>query len=197
MNWLAHLYLSEPDARFRIGSLLPDLASISMLTSLPEPYQRGIRRHRIVDRFTDMNPRVKSCVTRFPAPYRRYAGILTDVYFDYFLARDWTRYSSVPLTNFIGECYRDIETCLPEIPAQAGPPLLRMRDEDWLGSYQHLAGVTEILRRISRRLQRPFDLSASVPVFEQYESAFLEDFQIFFPELVAHAQHEPRARVQC
>jgi len=188
MNWLAHLYLSEPEAQFRVGNLLPDLASASQLANLPETYQRGIGRHRQIDSFTDSHPRVKSCASRFPVPYRRFGGILTDVYFDYFLARDWTQYSSEPLRNFIDECYRDIGLCLPEIPSQAALVLHRMQDEDWLGSYHHLAGIGLILSRISRRLRRPFDLAGSVPLFEQQESAFREDFNIFLPELLVHLQ---------
>ncbi len=186
MNWLAHLYLSEPDARFRVGNLLPDLASAARLAHLPEPFQRGIRRHRAIDRFTDAHPRVKTCIRRFPAPYRRFGGILTDVYFDHFLARDWRRYSSTHLPDFIGEFYREMEPCLAEIPSEAGWPLRRMREEDWLGSYHRKTGVEDILRRISRRLRRPFDLSGSLPIFEEHESAFLEDFEAFFPELSAH-----------
>jgi len=186
MNWLAHLYLSEPNAEFRIGNLLPDLASAARLAGLPEAYQKGIRCHRRIDSFTDVHPKFKSCVRRFPPPFRRYGGILTDVYFDHFLARDWPAYSRLPLPQFIAEIDRDIETCLPEIPPETTLPLLRMREENWLGSYHSLAGVRIILSRISYRFRRPFDLTGSIPIFEEHELAFLEDFQAFFPELEKH-----------
>jgi len=190
MNWLAHLYLSEPNAQFRIGNLLPDLASAARLASLPEPFQQGIRRHRQIDRYTDSHPRVKACVSRFPPPFRRFGGILTDVYFDHILARDWVKYSDVPLPTFIREAYRDIETCSPALPLEARLPLLRMRDEDWLGTYHTLPGIAEILRRISHRLRRPFDLAASLPIFEQNQSFFEEEFHAFFPELIAQLTKE-------
>ena len=35
MNWLAHLYLSEPTPAFRIGNLLPDLAAAPVLSRCP------------------------------------------------------------------------------------------------------------------------------------------------------------------
>jgi acyl carrier protein phosphodiesterase len=191
MNWLAHLYLSEPNAEFRVGNLLPDLTSAARLAHLPEPYQKGIRCHRQIDAFTDSHPRMQSCVRRFPPPYRRFGGILTDVYFDYLLARDWAEYSVVRLPDFISEIYRDIETCSSVIPAEANLPLQRMREEDWLGRYHHTAGVADILGRIGRRLRRPFDLAGSLPIFQQHQSSFLEDFQAFFPELKAHLQVQP------
>ncbi len=191
MNWLAHLYLSDPNAQFRTGNLLPDLASASQLAGLPEAFQKGIRRHRAIDCFTDTHPRVKTCVSRFPPPYRRFGGILTDVYFDHFLARDWVKYSTVPLPQFIDEAYRDIDSCLPHIPTNAAYPLHRMLDEDWLSSYHTIPGIADILSRISRRLRRPFDLSRSLPIFQEQESDFSADFHAFFPELIAHVQPTP------
>jgi len=188
MNWLAHLYLSESTPHFRVGNLLPDLATASQLAVLPEPYQKGIRRHREIDVFTDSHPRWKSCVTRFPPPYRRFGGVLTDMYFDHLLARDWARYSKVPLRSFIDWFYRDLEICLPEIPKQAAGALHRMRLEDWIGSYHRTSGISDILKRISCRLRRPFDLSASLPIFEEHESGFRDDFHAFFPELMKHVR---------
>jgi acyl carrier protein phosphodiesterase len=188
MNWLAHLYLSEPTPQFRVGNLLPDLASGSRLASLPEPYQQGIRRHRQIDAFTDRHPRVKSCVSRFSKPYRRYGGILTDVYFDHFLARDWAKYSKISLAEFISDAYGDIEVCLPDVPAEVAHVLWRMRSENWLASYDHIAGITETLRRISFRFRRPFDLSRSLPVFQEHEADFADDFHAFFLELTMHVQ---------
>jgi len=194
MNWLAHLYLSEDDPEFRVGNLLPDLASAARLAGLPEGFQRGIRCHRQIDRFTDNHPRFKSCVSRFSRPFRRYGGILTDIYFDHFLARDWPNYSTVALVQFIGEVHRDIETCLPEIPPEVRPHLQRMSQENWLGMYATLSGIRAILRRVSCRLRRPFDLSASLPIFEAYQLAFADDFQAFFPELIEHLGFPTRSQ---
>jgi acyl carrier protein phosphodiesterase len=186
MNWLAHLYLSEDNAQFRVGNLLPDLASARQLAALGESYQAGIRCHREIDRFTDAHPRFRSCVSRFPPPFRRYGGILTDIYFDHFLARDWAKYHSLPLTEFISAAYCDIKLCLPEIPSKAAWALNRMLEEDWLGSYHELLGIGEILKRVSCRLRRPFDLSASLPFFAEQESCFSDDFHAFFPDLMTH-----------
>jgi acyl carrier protein phosphodiesterase len=188
MNWLAHLYLSEPDPRFRVGNLLPDLASASQFANLPEAYQKGIRRHRAIDVFTDSHPRAKTCVAHFPPPYRRYGGILTDVYFDHFLARDWGKYSAVPLPQFIGDVYRDFDACLAEIPAEVGHRLERMRDENWIGSYHTIAGISNVLGRMSRRFRRPFDLTGSLATFQEHEAAFSRHFHAFFPELIHHVQ---------
>jgi len=190
MNWLAHIYLSEPTPQFRVGNLLPDLVPASQLHPLPENYQKGIRRHRQIDTFTDAHPRWKSCVVRFPPPYRRFGAVLTDVYFDHLLARDWAKYSVVPVRRFIDDFYCDLEICLPQLPAYAAAVLDRMREQDWLGSYLQIAGIRDTLKRMSHRLRRPFDLSSSLTIFEENESAFHNDFHAFFPELMRHVQGE-------
>lgn len=168
---------------------MPDLTLARHLAGLADSFQKGIRCHRAIDRFTDSHPRVKSCIKRFPPPYRRYGGILTDVYFDHFLARDWSVYCAVPLSNFIGEVYRDIDACLPDVPPDAAQHLRRMQSENWLGTYHQIAGITAILSRISRRFRKPFDLHGSLPIFEENESAFHTDFHAFFPELMAHVRN--------
>ena len=185
MNWLAHLYLSEPNAEFRVGNLLPDLTGADKLVALPEAYQQGIRRHRRIDLFTDTHPLVKACVHRFPPPYRRFGGVLTDVYFDYFLARDWQLYSDTPLREFITGFYGEIELCAAAVPDEAYQCLKKMREDDWLGSYHEIAGIVNILERIGRRLRHPSDLAGSLTCFQAHEAAFLADFRVFFPELLA------------
>jgi acyl carrier protein phosphodiesterase len=188
MNWLAHLYLSEPTPQFRVGNLLPDLAPASQLRSLSVQYQLGIRRHRQIDTFTDAHPRWKSCRWRFPPPYRRFGAILTDVYFDHLLARDWSKYSAIPLRRFIDEFYSQLHICVPEVPAHAAAVLNRMREQDWLGSYAQIAGIRDTLKRMSYRLRRPFDLSSSLAFLEENASGFHDDFHAFFPELMSHVE---------
>ena len=49
-----------------------------------------------------------------------------------------------------------------------------------------MEGIETTLRRMSRRLRFPFDLAASVKVLEAQYEGFREDFEGFFPEVVAH-----------
>src|SRR3954463_9153752 len=105
MNWLAHLFLSQPDPAFRVGNLLPDLLPISALSDLAPEILRGVRQHRRIDAFTDTHPVVRRSINRLNPPLRRFGGIVVDVFYDHFLSRDWERYSKVPLSNFIGEIY--------------------------------------------------------------------------------------------
>lgn len=46
---------------------------------------------------------------------------------------------------------------------------------------------------MSKRLRRPFDLAAPVRVLEEEHEGFREDFEAFFPEVVAHVKLRERA----
>jgi len=80
MNWLAHLFLSEKTPDSLMGNLLPDFLRNAELQALPREFDRGIRLHRIVDAFTDSHPVVLQSRRRLSPPYRRYAGIVVDMF---------------------------------------------------------------------------------------------------------------------
>lgn len=183
MNWLAHLYLSDPSPEFRIGGLLPDVAPAAELVGLGTGFQRGIQRHLKIDAFTDAHPVFLRSKARFAPPLRRFAGILVDVIYDHFLARDWSRFSAQPLREFADEFYESLVGHRAAIPPIAFERLEPMKSDDWLCSYAGIDGVATALGRISRRLHRPFDLSAGAAVLSANYAAFEQDFAEFFPEV--------------
>jgi acyl carrier protein phosphodiesterase len=191
MNWLAHLLLSEPDPGFRIGNLLPDLIPMSDLTNAHAMFQDGIGRHRLIDAFTDAHPLFRQSVRRFEVPYRRYGGILVDIFYDHFLTIDWALYSTEPLPSFINSVYQQFADNWTQLPTAAQPALRQMQIDNWLGSYGDLAGLRNTLARVSARLRRPFDLTAAVSLLEQDYAAFRDDFRNFFPQLLEVVSRSP------
>jgi acyl carrier protein phosphodiesterase len=188
MNWLAHLLLSEPTPAFRIGNLLPDFVRPALLAGLPLDFQRGIECHRRIDAFTDSHPVVRRSTSRFDPPYRRFAGILVDVFYDHYLARDWTVHASIPLATFVTEVYVGIELYRDQLPSLGYARLSQMKSDDWLSSYGDLSGIEMALQRIGMRLRRPFDLAAGISVLDRNYGAFQADFEEFFPKLRAHTE---------
>jgi acyl carrier protein phosphodiesterase len=184
MNWLAHLYLSEPNAAYRVGNLLPDLLPAGELKNLPEGFQRGMACHRRIDAFTDAHPIFRRSVARMEPPFRRYGGVIVDLFYDHFLARDWGSYSAVSLEGFAAEAYASFADCRDTIPALAYERLQGIREANLLCSYREMTGVGAALERVGRRLRRPFDLRAAIPRMEDEYDAFRGDFREFFPELV-------------
>ena len=188
MNWLAHVFLSEPSAEFRIGNLLPDMVGQAALAGVSPDVMRGVRQHRRIDAFTDSHPIVRRSVARVGPEFRRFGGIFVDIFYDHFLSREWVNFSSTPLPVFTREIYSCFETHRQEIPQEAHEPLDKMKAEDWLSSYGDLHGVATTLGRIGLRLRRPTPLAAGAAILEADYAGFHADFSEFFPELREHVR---------
>ena len=188
MNWLSHLFLSEPNPAFRIGNLLPELAPISALTGLPADFLRGIEQHRRIDAFTDSHAIFRRSISRVGPEFRRYGGILVDIFYDHFLTRAWPAFCAVPLEQFTGEVYASFEIHRHEIPAEAYGHLERMKSANWLCAYGDLDGVALTLGQISGRLRKPVPLANAVSVLESDYAGFRGDFAAFFPQMISHVQ---------
>ncbi|KYC35171.1 ACP phosphodiesterase [Scytonema hofmannii PCC 7110] len=193
MNWLAHLFLSEKNVESRLGNLLADLVKGSARQDLNFGIQRGMECHKVVDTFTDCHVIVRCSKGRISQRYKRFAGILVDIFYDYFLAKNWSVYSNIPLDEFTTQIYESFQAYPGQIPTPVREILNRMAAEDWLGSYRNLAGVEKTIRRISHRLSmrlsKPFSLNLAVSELITHESELENDFREFFPELLAHTQN--------
>ena len=187
MNWLAHLLLAEPNPEARLGNLLGDLVKGTQRQTLNANLQRGLECHQAIDIFTDRHSIVKCSKQRIDPEYRRFAGILIDVFYDYILATNWQDYSNIPLTEFTSTIYASWSDHLSTLPLYPQGVIRRLIAEDWLSSYSTLAGIEETLAGISRRLnlhsQRNYDLTPAIAQLT-YNYLLLErDFQQFFPQL--------------
>lgn len=190
MNWLAHLLLSEPTPAFRIGNLLPDMLPLSELACLPPEFQRGATCHRRIDAFTDSHPVVRRSKNRFSPAFRRFAGILTDMFYDHVLARDWHQYSPVPLPDFIAEIHTSFDHHRKDLSPTTYSELQHMRAENWLNSYGEMTGLHRALECIGKRFRRPVNLGAAMEELELHYQPLCTDFAEFFPELRAHVAAE-------
>ena len=126
MNWLAHVFLSEPDVEFQLGNLLADVVRGPQRDGMSASFVRGAACHKAIDAFTDAHPVVKRSRARIGNEYRRFSGVLVDMFYDYFLARDWERYSSMTLDAYTSAFYASVQAHAIELPPDARTLLERM-----------------------------------------------------------------------
>lgn len=186
MNYLAHLYLADEEPESLIGSLLGDFVKGPIDQALPQGLRRGILIHRKVDVYTDAHPVFQRSRQRVRPQFRRYAGILVDIYYDHFLARDWSRYSSRSLRDFSRLVYRILEAHYQDLPAPMQRMVTGMIAHDLLVSYRELEGIGRALQRIEGRLKRESRLGEGVQDLRLNYVALHRDFQAFFPQLIAY-----------
>lgn len=193
MNWLAHLFLSQPTGEHRLGNLLPDLVKGKERTGLDVCFAKGLKCHLLIDRFTDTHSVVRQSKRRIQPQYSRYSGVLVDVFYDYFLANNWQLYSEIDLATFNHRVYASLLEPIDLVPTRVKLIIQIMIEQDWLGSYQYISGVESTLVRIKRKLSvkhhQYFQVSNLLAELENNYQDLERDFLLFFPELVNCVRH--------
>jgi acyl carrier protein phosphodiesterase len=189
MNYLAHLYLADRTGTSLAGSLMGDIVRGPLQGRYPAVIEQGIRLHRSVDSYTDAHPAVRAAKARLQPPYRRYAGILLDVFFDHCLARQWPRFHAESLEQFVGRVQGAL---LREGLGLAHPGFVMrlgyMRSRNLLLSYRNLDGIERALQGLSTRLSRENPLASGLEALQPHYATLENDFGIFFPDLVDYAE---------
>lgn len=192
MNWLAHVLLSPPTIEFRLGNLLADLVRGEDRARMPREFLRGVACHKAIDAFTDAHPIVRQSRARVQARYRRFSGVLVDIFYDYCLAQRWNDYVNEPLREFTATFYAQsaVSASALQLPAGASATLDRIRQHDLLGQYAHVEGVEHSLRRVSmyiaKKWQRDYSLEDAAQDLIAHRKEFIDDFAHFFPALRRH-----------
>lgn len=198
MNWLAHVFLSPPaEVDFQLGNLLADLVRGDERSGMGARFLRGTQCHKAIDRYTDAHPVVRRSRARIGSEYRRFSGVLVDIFYDYVLASRWSVYAEVPLDRFTADFYAAVQRRRMPLPEQAQLTLGHILRDDLLGSYRHIDGVEQALARLggylSRRWRREFALERGAAILREQERAFAADFTEFFPQLQAHVAQQQEA----
>ena len=189
MNHLAHALLAGDDDALRLGGMLGDFVhGATVALPLPPRVVTGIRLHRAIDAHTDAHPEVLAAKARLPPPYRRYAGILLDMWFDHCLARDFPRWHAQPLPAWSAQ----LRALLQRQDALLPPALRRFRD--YMDAHQLPAGYADravlgqALAGIGQRLRRVNPLASALPVLLAHEAELQGHFEAFFPQLQVFAR---------
>ena len=189
MNYLAHIYLSDNSEENMLGNFLGDFVNKSLENSFEYSIRNGIFMHKKLDTFTDSHPDFLKSRNKISIPNRRLAGVLIDIFYDHFLAKNWSDYSSISLEDYADNFYnilKKFSNCLPDKLVKRMPIMI---DENWLVSSREISGIERSLERISRRfsntkhpLVNPID--ELINNYEEFES----DFKCFYTDAIEYAQ---------
>lgn len=194
MNHLAHALLAGDDDATRLGGMLGDFVHGRPDPALPAGVIAGIALHRSIDSFTDTHPEVLAAKALLQPPYRRYAGILVDIWFDYCLGRDFARWSEIPLERFSN----DVRALMHRHPALLPPRLqdfLQYMDaHDLPAGYRNPAMIEQALVGVGQRLSRANPLASAMAPLRALDEPLQQHFEVFFPQLVTFAAGWVEAR---
>ncbi len=184
MNFLAHLYLSGDDHKIMVGNFIGDFVKGRNALKQFEPrIIKGIELHRAIDEFTDSHPIVTVSKNRLRPKYRHYSGVIVDVFYDHFLARNWNTYHVDLLPDFANKAYEIIQSFDPILPIEVKYMMPYMIKGNWLVNYSQTEGIHRALSGMSRRTPYESKMEEATVNLELHYQEFEKEFKSFFPEL--------------
>ncbi|MCZ4319339.1 acyl carrier protein phosphodiesterase [Aequorivita viscosa] len=186
MNFLAHIYLSGDDEEIIIGNFIADGIKGKRYENFPPVIAKGILLHRAIDTFTDAHPIVHQSTARLHKNYGHYSGVIVDILYDHFLAKNWSTYSVIPLDEYVENFYELLRKNFTILPARIQRMMPYMIADNWLLSYATVEGIGKILAQMNIRTKGVSKMNLAVEELEAYYDEFEAEFTSFFEELRAH-----------
>jgi acyl carrier protein phosphodiesterase len=191
LNYLAHAFLSFNDEKILVGNLLGDFVKgRKQLEKLPLEIQQGIILHRKIDAFTDSHKMVKQSIKRLKPTQKRYASVVSDIFYDYFLSKNWKKYTSLEIQIFANQTYLHLEGNYEFMSERPLSVYKKMIAANWLVDYGSYENIDFVMGKLSNRIKNPTNLHQAVNDLKTHEIGLNEDFIQFFPELMTFAKKE-------
>ena len=184
MNFLAHLYLSQNNTNIMIGNFIADHVRGNNFTHFNVEIQQGIILHRAIDTFTDAHPIVRKSKRRLHKRYRHYDGVIIDIFYDYFLAKNWAQYSAIPLDIYTKAIYDLFDKKSPELPIKSQNFIKYMIEYDILYNYQFKDGIAKVLNGMNSRTKGKSQMNLAIEDLSIVHTALEKDFKLFFIDLI-------------
>lgn len=190
MNFLAHIYLSFEDDEITIGNFIADSIRGNKYKHLPERIQKGIKLHRFIDSYTDAHPTFRESTKRLHKNYGHYSGIIVDIFYDHFLAKNWDTYCDTPLDIFVDNFYDLLEDNYEILPIGVKRMMPYMIADNWIFNYSKMDGIARVLTGMNRRTKNKSKMNFAILDLETHYNEFEKEFTSFFEELIAFSKHK-------
>ena len=190
MNFLAHIYLSGNNDFIKIGNFMADGIRGNDYMNFPDDVKKGILLHRQIDTFTDSHLIYRKSKHRLHEKYGHYSGVIMDILYDHFLAKNWSIYSNEKLVDYAANFYQslfDNENILTEKTKNMIP---YMYDRNWLVCYESIAGIELILFQMDYRTKHRANMQEAIVELKQFYIEFENEFTLFFEELMAFSSEK-------
>jgi acyl carrier protein phosphodiesterase len=184
MNFLAHIYLSGDNDFIKIGNFMADGIRGTDYLKFPNDIKKGILLHRQIDTFTDAHLIYRKSKHRLHEKYGHYSGVIMDILYDHFLAKNWKKYSSEKLENYASNFYKSLFDNEKILTERTKNMLPYMYDKNWLVSYATIAGIEMILFQMDFRTKHRANMQEAIVELKQFYNEFESEFVVFFKDLI-------------
>ncbi|MFB9058149.1 ACP phosphodiesterase [Mariniflexile ostreae] len=190
MNYLAHIFLSGDNELVTIGNFMADGIKGKNYKNYPKDIQTGILLHRNIDTFTDAHQTVRLSTKRLHKKYSHYSGVIVDILYDHFLAKNWSRYCEIPLEVYVADFYEALKTNIDVLPLRIQKMMPYMIADNWLLSYASIEGISKILVGMNHRTKNRSSMNEAIIELKAFYTEFEAEFSDFFDELIVFSKEK-------
>lgn len=190
MNFLAHLYLSGDNDLVKIGNFMADGIHGRKPETFPTLVEKGILLHRAIDSYTDAHPVFRQGTKRLHPRYHHYAGVIMDIFYDHFLAKNWKAYSNESLDGFTQAFYKSLHANYDILTDRTKSIMPFMIEHNWLMSYVTIEGIGRILTQMDRRSKNKSGMGQSIQELVEFYEIFEAEFTLFFDDLIVFCKEK-------
>jgi acyl carrier protein phosphodiesterase len=190
MNFLAHIYLSGDNDLIKIGNFMADGIRGKQFEHFPKDVQKGILLHRFIDTYTDSHDVFRQSTKRLHEKYHHYAGVIVDIVYDHFLAKNWSKYSDENLEDFVDRFYNSLHENHAVLTEKTQGLMPVMTRENWLLSYRTIDGIQHILTQMDRRSKNISKMQFATAELKEFYAEFEQEFTIFFEDIQEQANQK-------
>ena len=183
MNFLAHLYLSKNNPNIMIGNFIADHIKGNNYEGFSKEIQQGIFLHRAIDTYTDAHALVRKSKRRLHQRYGHYGGVIIDIFYDYFLAKNWAKYSEIPFDVFTDAVNKMFSEVSDDLPIKSQEFIKYMIAYNLLFNYQFEDGIEKVLNGMNQRTKGKSKMNLAIGDLKELNKEFEEDFMLFFEDL--------------
>lgn len=151
--------------------------------NFPQDIQKGILLHRAIDTFTDAHPVFRQSTKKLHPRYHHYAGVIVDMYYDHFLAKNWKSYSNDTLENYSALFYQSLLDNHSHLTIKTQNILPYIMELNWLVSYQTIPGMERILTQMDRRTKNQSLMRFATEELITHYDEFETEFSLFYNEV--------------
>ncbi|PCH52849.1 MAG: ACP phosphodiesterase [Flavobacteriaceae bacterium] len=183
MNFLAHLYLSKNNKNILIGNFIADAVKGNKFKEYPTEIKAGILLHREIDNYTDNHPIVRKSKRRLHERYHHYDGVIIDILYDHYLAKNWHQFSEIPLEIYAENVYNYLQSTKEIFPEKIQKILPYMIEYNWLVAYASIEGIGKILEGMNKHTKGISKMDLAIDDLILNYKEFELDFNTFFKDL--------------
>lgn len=189
MNYLAHIFLSGDNTDVQIGNFMGDAIKGKKYKNYSLNLKKGALLHRQIDSFTDQHPIVRRSIKRLQPRYGHYGGVLIDIFYDHFLAINWSSYSSIDIDEYISAFYKALSKRNDVLPSKIKKVAAKLIEYNWLDKYRNIDGIARTLLGMEKRIKNNIQLHLGTEDLIKNFNELNKDFNEFFPLLQKHSIH--------